>query len=78
MRRVSEMRAGLRPTPAFDDPSLGVVERVFLVLTGEQQTFENDLAQSFGPEEAHRIVTSDSLCSWSSTWNGPGPRKPGP
>jgi hypothetical protein len=75
MRRVSEMRAGARPMLQFDDPQLGPVERVFLVMTGEQQSFETDLAQSFGPEEAHRIVTSDALCSWSSTWNGPGPRK---
>ncbi len=76
MRRVSEMRAGLRPLLSVDDPQLGPVEKVMLVLTGEQQAFEADLAQSFGPDEAHRIVTSDSLCSWSSTWNGPGPRKP--
>lgn len=70
------MRAGTRPTLPLDDPQLGPVEKVFLVMTGEQHSFEGDLTQSFGPEEAHRIVTSDALCSWSSTWNGP--RKPAP
>lgn len=76
MRRASEMRAGLLPTPPLDDPSLGPVEKVFLILTGEQRAFEQDLARSFGPEDAHRIVTSDAMCAWGSTWNGAGPRKP--
>jgi hypothetical protein len=75
MRLVSEMRAGLRPTPPIDDPSLGPIEKIFLVMTGEQRTLEDDLAQSFGPDEAHRLVTADAFCGWSSTWNGPGPRK---
>lgn len=75
MRRVAEMRAGLRPTPPLDDPSLGPVEKVFLIMTGQQSAIEADLAQSFGPDEAHRLVTSDSFCAWSSTWNGPGPRR---
>lgn len=78
MRRVSEMRAGVRPTPPLNDPQLSAVEKILLVLTGEQKAFEMDLAQSLGPEEAHRIVTSESLCSWSSTWNGAGPRKRAP
>jgi ferric-dicitrate binding protein FerR (iron transport regulator) len=76
MRRVSEMRAGLRPMVALDDPSIGDVERIFLWMTGEQKTLEDDIAQSFGPDEAHRLVTAESFCSWNATWNGPGPRKP--
>jgi hypothetical protein len=75
MRRVSEMRAGLLATPAPDDPTLSPVESVFLALTGQQSALEAELAQSFGPDEAHRLVTSSSFCGFSSTWNGPGPRE---
>ncbi len=74
MRRVSEMRAGLRPMLALDDPSLTPVERVFLVNTGMQKMMETDLAQTFGPDEAHRLVTSESFCGWSANYTGT-PRK---
>lgn len=75
MRRVAEMRAGLRPLASVDDPSLAPPEKVFLVLTGEQKAFEEDLARSLGPEEAHRIATSSALCTRSAKYDGPGPRK---
>ena len=38
------------------------VMKLFLATTGESKSFEAELAQSFGPEEAHRIVYSDELC----------------
>lgn len=43
--------------------------------TGEAKMFESDLAQSFGPEEAHRIAYSDELCVGSSHFGGGKPAK---
>lgn len=76
MRQVGEMRAGMRPMPGPNEPVHPVV-RMFLAVTGEGKSFENDLAQSFGPEDAHRIVfAEDGLCVHTSTWGGHGPREP--
>jgi hypothetical protein len=62
---VAEVRAGLRPLPdSPDDP----VERVFLVWTGALGDLESDLARSFGPEEAHRVVFSHDMCAYNDTW----------
>jgi hypothetical protein len=76
MRRVGEIRAGIRPMPGAND-SVSPVERMFLVFTGEQASFQGDLAQTFGPEEAHRIAFSEGegLCASSNSFGGPGPRK---
>ena len=66
-RRVAEMRAGLRPLPAAGDTVDGATQ-MMLDLTREQQVFETDLASSFGPDEAHRILYGDSgacLSDWS-------------
>jgi len=70
MRAVAEMRAGIAPMPAAleNDP----VARVFLVWTGEMSQFEKDLAADLGPEDAHRVVYSESICAWNSTWPGAG------
>jgi hypothetical protein len=46
-----------------------------LILTGEQRVFEDELARTFGPVEAHRLAIADAMCGYSSTWAGPGPRK---
>lgn len=75
MRQVGEIRAGMRPMPRPNEP-MHPVARMFLAVTGESQLFENELAQSFGPEEAHRITFSDQMCMGRSTWGGRGPRKP--
>lgn len=75
MRQVGEIRAGMRPMPGPNEQVSPVV-RMFLAVTGESQLFENELAQSFGPEEAHRITFSDGMCMGRSTWGGRGPRKP--
>lgn len=75
MRQVAEIRAGKRPPPAPGEASSPTLE-AFLALTGELSQFETDLAQSFGPEEAHRLAFSDEMCAGQSTFGGPGPRKP--
>ena len=75
MRQVGEMRAGLRPMPAPGE-AVNPVAKVFLALTGELSKFQSELAESFGPEEAHRLAFSEDLCVSRSTFGGPGPRKP--
>ncbi len=70
--QVGEIRAGIRPMPGPNEPMHPVL-KMFLTTTGETKNFEGELAQSFGPEEAHRIVYSDELCMGSSTFGG-GPR----
>ncbi len=75
MRQVGEIRAGLRPMPGPNEPMHPVL-KMFLAVTGELKQFENDLAQSVGPEDAHRIAFSDELCVGHSTWGGHGPREP--
>jgi hypothetical protein len=76
MRQVAEMRAGLRPLPGPNDP-VHSVTKMFLALTGENARVEADLAQTFGPEEAHRLAYADGLCTQTSHFGGPGPRKKG-
>lgn len=75
MRQVGEVRAGIRPMPGPNEPQHPVF-RMFMAVTGELKQFENDLAQSVGPEDAHRIVFSDEICVGHSTWGGHGPREP--
>jgi hypothetical protein len=77
MRQVGEIRAGLRPMPAPNEPTSSVL-KMFLALTGEMRSFEGDLAQSLGPEEAHRISFAEGMCMRRSTFGGPGPREPAP
>jgi ferric-dicitrate binding protein FerR (iron transport regulator) len=75
MRQVGEIRAGQRPMPAPGD-AMNPVERMMLAMTGETKSFESDLAQSFGPDDAHRIAYGENGCWQASTFGGPGPRKP--
>lgn len=53
-RAVGEVHAGLRapPPPAEQGP----VYRTYMALTSEDDLFQADLAESFGPEDAHRIA----------------------
>lgn len=74
MRQVGEIKAGMRPWPSDPEQAHPVV-RLFLALTSEMKSFEGDLAESMGPEQAHRVAFSDSLCAGRSTFGGPGPRK---
>jgi hypothetical protein len=75
MRQVAEIRAGERPAPGPND-KVDPVETIFLALTGESQQFESDLAQSLGPDDAHRVVyTPHGLNMCGSTFGGPGPRQ---
>lgn len=73
-RQVGEIRAGVRPMPGPNEP-VNPVLKMFLATTGEAKSFEAELAQSFGPEEAHRIVYSDELCMGTSTFGGHRPKK---
>jgi hypothetical protein len=75
IRRVDEMRAGIRPMPGPND-DIAPVEKLFLALTGEMTIYEHDLAQSLGPDEAHRIAFGDT-CANRSSWTTSGsPPKP--
>jgi ferric-dicitrate binding protein FerR (iron transport regulator) len=65
--QVAQIRAGSRPMPGPDE-QVNPIMKLFLTTTGESKRFEAELAQTFGPEEAHRIVYSDELCMGSSTW----------
>lgn len=58
-QRVATYMAGDGPLPN-DSGSLS--EKAFLVLAQESKHFEDDLAEAFGPDEAHRLVFSNRLC----------------
>jgi ferric-dicitrate binding protein FerR (iron transport regulator) len=73
MRQVGEVRAGLRPDV---EPTLqgSPVVKMFSALTAERKLFEGELAQSLGPEEAHRVTFAEGMCMHTSSFGGPGPR----
>jgi hypothetical protein len=71
-RQVAEIRAGERPAPGPNDPVSPVV-RVLLATTGEAANLVNDLTQSFGPDEARRLVFADEGC-WHNHSSNVGPR----
>jgi hypothetical protein len=60
-RMVGKIRAGEAPMPA-PNAELSPTVKLMLAMTGASKALEDDLAQSFGPEEAHRLVFSDQLC----------------
>jgi hypothetical protein len=72
VRLVAEIRAGERPMPGPNDP-MNPVERMNLALTGETKLIEAELAQSLGPDEAHRIVFDETGC-WDNQFSVVGPR----
>jgi hypothetical protein len=63
-KRVAAYMAGDGPPPN-DSGSLS--EKAFLVLAEESKHFEAELAEAFGPDEAHRLVFSNRLCFSHST-----------
>ncbi|MFO0675033.1 MAG: FecR domain-containing protein [Polyangiaceae bacterium] len=73
-RVVGEIRAGMRPPPSATD-TMSPKERYLLVMTGEMKSFEDDLAKTFGVDEAHRLAFDDAMCTTGSHIGGPGPRK---
>ena len=62
LSRVGEVNAGKRAAPAPGQPT-EPVEALLLAFTGEARAFEADLAALLGPDEAHRIASSRTLCS---------------
>ncbi|MBX3226592.1 MAG: hypothetical protein KIT84_31965 [Labilithrix sp.] len=62
LSRVAEVQAGKREAPKAG-ASTPAVEQLGLLLATEQKTFENDLAQKLGPEEAHRLANAPELCA---------------
>jgi hypothetical protein len=67
--QVAEIRAGLRPEPGPNE-KVHPVLRTFLILTASNGWFEQDLAKTYGPEEAHRLAYSDDMCNSNSQWGG--------
>jgi hypothetical protein len=63
---VAAFMAGDAPRPGHDSP---LTERMFLALAEESKRFEDELAEAFGPEEAHRLAFSENLCFRTSTHN---------
>ncbi len=74
--QVAEIRAGMRPEPPADKQH--PVMKLMLLMTGANGSFENDLAKSFGPEEAHRLAYSEDMCNSNSRWGGGKKRQPNP
>jgi len=60
---LAEIRAGKRKVPKDASPET----RMLLLLSGAMKPFEDDLARTFGAEEAHRIAYSEDLCFQSNT-----------
>ena len=73
-REVGEIRAGMKPMPA-PDAKMHPVAKLFLTMTGSNKRLESELAQTFGPEEAHRLAYSSGLCHGQSTFGGSSPKK---
>jgi hypothetical protein len=71
-RLVAEIRAGMRAMPP--DAQLDPFAKILLAQTGAMATFENDLAKSFGPDDAHRIAFDEHLGMCSGTYGGAPPR----
>ena len=73
-RELGEIRAGMRRMPGPDE-AMNPVLKMFLATTGASKSLEDDLAQSFGPEEAHRVVYSNELCMGSHEFGGSAKKK---
>jgi hypothetical protein len=71
LREVAEIRAGLRSVPSDGG---GAVMKIWLAMSGESRAIEQDLVQSFGPQDAHRMVFSDDAAGcWNIMKVGGGP-----
>lgn len=73
-RRVASYMAGEGPRPS----NASLTDLTLLALAEEAKRFEDDLAQAFGPEEAHRLVFSDRLCFTAATHRFGKPFAPSP
>ena len=62
LSRVAEVQAGKREAPKAGS-DVPPVEQLALLLTKESKTFEGDLAQKLGPEDAKRLASAPELCS---------------
>jgi hypothetical protein len=62
LSRVAEVQAGKREAPKAG-ADVAPVEALGLILTKESKTFEDDLAQKLGPEEARRLASAPELCT---------------
>lgn len=71
-RKVAEVRAGLIPMPT-DPRVLGTYGQMVYTLTGESRAMEQQLAQSFGPDTAHRLVFGPEA-DWCNLEFAAGPR----
>jgi hypothetical protein len=74
MYDIGAIRSGKKPVPAAGE-QVDPVLQMFLTLTDGTPAFERDLAQSFGPDEAHRLAYADGMCSGSSIFGGPGMKR---
>ncbi len=69
-----DIRAGLKPTPGPNEKVAPLTR--MMVASGQQlKIFEDELAKTMGPEEAHRLAFADGLCMGLSTWGGEPPKK---
>lgn len=59
-RRIASFMAGDAPLP--EPKSRNMLDDALLALVQESSRFEQELAESFGPDDAHRLVFSDRLC----------------
>ncbi len=64
-----DIRAGLKPMPGPNERTPALT-RLMLASVQQLKVFEDELAKSFGPAEAHRITYADGLCMGNSTWGG--------
>lgn len=65
-----DIRAGLRPMPKPGE-KVSPLTRMMLSASQVGKVLEDELAKSFGPEEAHRLIyTKDGLCMGQHTWGG--------
>jgi hypothetical protein len=65
MREVGQIRGGLMPMPPnVTEPA----EQMLLQLTGETKVFENELAESLGPEQAATLTYQEDTAMLGQTW----------
>jgi hypothetical protein len=61
LARVAEVQAGKREAPKAGG-DVTAIEHLALILAKEPKTFEDDLAQKLGPDEAKRLSQAPELC----------------
>jgi hypothetical protein len=71
-RKVAQVMAG----DATVGEDFNLTDVAFLALAEEAGRFEQELAEAFGPEEAHRITFSPDMCFSSSVYQLGRPSTP--